>query len=321
MARPLRLEHEGAAWHITARGNERRTIFRSDADRKLFLALLGTAVKRFRWSLRFWVLMGNHYHLVLVTPVCTLSLGMHWLGTAYAQYFNRKHKRVGHLFQGRFKGILIEKQDYLNEVLRYTILNPVRAHMVERPEEYRWSSYRALAGLEPIPDWLDAEWLFELDRDPTAARAIYRDYVAEKLGTTDSLWDSLVGQMYLGSASWIERMRALVESKPRSDEHSRAQRLIPRLTMVKVTRSVARACDIDPDTLRNTRGGAARMLAAWIGWNEGLLRLREIAASLRLRSAGYISTLVRRCDAELDRDKLLQRLADKALMSLRTATT
>ena len=125
--------------------------------------------------------------------------------------------------------------------------------------------------------------------------------------------------MYLGSASWIERMRALVESKPRSDEHSRAQRLIPRLTMVKVTRSVASACDIDPDTLRNTRGGVARMLAAWIGWNEGLLRLREIAASLRLRSSGYISTLVRRCDAELDRDKLLQRLADKALMSLRTA--
>ena len=319
MARPLRLEHEGAAWHITARGNERRSIFRSDADRRMFLALLAVAVKRFRWSLRSWVLMSNHYHLVLVTPVCTLSRGMHWLGTTYAQYFNRRHRRVGHLFQGRFKAILIEKQDYLNEVLRYTILNPVRAHMVEHPEEYRWSSYRALAGLEPMPDWLDADWLFDLHRDPEIARAIYRDYVSEKLGATDSIWDGLSGQIYLGSASWIAKMRELVESRPRSDEHSRAQRLIPRLTMMKVTRSVALACHIDPETLRHSRGGAARMLAAWIGWNQGLLRLREIAASLRLRSSGYISTLVQRCDSELARDKLLQRLADQALASLETA--
>jgi len=319
MARPLRLEHEGAAWHITARGNERRNIFRSEADRRIFLVLLAVAVKRFRWSLRSWVLMSNHYHLVLVTPVCTLSRGMHWLGSAYAQYFNRKYKRVGHLFQGRFKAILVDRQDYLNEVLRYTILNPVRAHMVERPEQYRWSSYRALAGLEPTPEWLDTEWLFELDDDPDKARAIYRDYVSEKLAMTDSIWDTLVGQIYLGSASWIESMRALVESRPRSDEHSQAQRLIPRLTMTRVTRSVAAACEIDPDTLRHTRGGAARMLAAWIGWNQGLLRLREIAASLRLRSSGYISTLVKRCETELARDKLLQRLADKALAGLRTA--
>lgn len=320
MARPLRLEHQGAAWHITARGNERRNIFRSDADRRMFLALLAVAVKRFRWSLRSWVLMSNHYHLVLVTPECTLSRGMHWLGSAYAQYFNRRHHRVGHLFQGRFKAILIEKQDYLNEVLRYTILNPVRAHMVERPEEYRWSSYRALAGLEAIPDWLDREWLFELHSDPSTAQAIYRDYVNEKVGATDSMWDALVGQIYLGSASWIERMRELVESRPRSDEHSGAQRLIPRLTMAKVARCVATACDIHPDTLRHSRGGAARMLAAWIGWNEGLLRLREIAAALRLRSSSYISSLVRRCDSELARDKLLQQLADQALSSLRTAT-
>ena len=132
---------------------------------------------------------------------------------------------------------------------------------------------------EAIPDWLDAEWLFELARDPNEARAGYRDYVAERIGSTDSIWDGLVGQMYLGGASWIERMRALVESKPRSDEHSRAQRLIPRMTMTKVIRSVAGACEIDQQTLRNSRGGAARMLAAWIGWNKGLLRLREVNRS------------------------------------------
>jgi hypothetical protein len=111
-------------------------------------------------------------------------------------------------------------------------------------------------------------------------------------------------------------MRQMVEAKPRSDEHSRSQRLIPRMRMMHVTRAVARACDVEDAVLRSSHGGAARMLAAWIGWNEGLLRLREIAAALRLRSSGYISTLVRKCETELARDKLLQSLADAAIAHL-----
>jgi putative transposase len=201
MSRPLRLEHPGAAWHITVRGNERRAIFRSDADRRLYLTLLASAAKRFRWSIRSFVLMTNHVHLVLVTPEPTLSRGMHWLNGTYARLFNLRHHRVGHLFQGRFKAILIDEQTYLHEVLRYTVLNPVRAGMVENPAEYRWSSYRALAGLEKVPEWLDAGWLFQLDPDPTRCQAIYRDFIAEKLASRDSIWEEVVGQIYLARAS------------------------------------------------------------------------------------------------------------------------
>jgi len=313
MSRPLRLEFEGAVWHITSRGNERKNIFRCDADRIVFLAFLAQTVKRFDWFLRSWVLMTNHFHLVLETPQRTLSRGMHWLNTKYASYFNRRYKRVGHLFQGRFDSKLIERETHLYEVLRYVVLNPVRAEMVEHPADYRWSSYRALAGLEAIPDWLAADWLFELNRDPEKAREAYCSFVAEKIGDRTSIWDNLVGQMYLGSEAWIEKMRAKVESRPRSDEHSLAQRLIPRAPMASVVRAVSKACDIEAETLRDSHGGAARMLAAWIGWNKALLRLREIAAGLRLGSSGHISSLVRQCEMELARDKLLRSLADRAL--------
>jgi putative transposase len=127
MSRPLRLEFEGAFWHITSRGNERKDIFRQDGDRLEFLSLLATAVKRFRWRLHEYCLMTNHYHLIIETPCRTLAKGMHWLNSEYARIFNKRYKRVGHLFQGRYKSILVDEQNYLDEVRRYTVLNPVRA--------------------------------------------------------------------------------------------------------------------------------------------------------------------------------------------------
>ena len=152
MARPLRIEFAGALYHLTSRGNERRNIFRSDRDRKAFLVFLGLTARRFGWSVTAWVLMSNHFHLVVQTLEPNLSRGMHWLNGAYAGWFNRTYGRSGHLFQGRFKAFLIDKEAYFAEVLRYVVLNPVRATMVERPEAYKWSSYRATAGLEKGPE-------------------------------------------------------------------------------------------------------------------------------------------------------------------------
>ena len=316
MARPIRLEEQGAVWHVTSRGNEQRDIFRDDADRLKFIQLLAITVKRNRWLLHTYTLMTNHFHLVIETPHCTLSKGMHWLNSCYAGYFNRRHKRVGHLYQGRPTMIRIDEQTYLNEVRRYTVLNPVAAHMVDHPAAYMWSSYRAHAGLGPIPDWLYSDWLFELDSDPAKCHEIYRRHVAERSGSPESIWDHLVGQVYLGSEEWIEKMRRLVESKLRSDEHSMSQRLIPRLKMAKVVKAVAEACDIDEKDLRHRHGGVARMIAAWIGWNEGLMRLREIAAALRLRSTGYISTLIRRAGDELAKDEPMRIQARRAIAIL-----
>ena len=175
MARPLRLDLPGAFWHITSRGNERKNIFRSDADRRLFLELLGRVSRRYGWIIHTYVLMSNHYHLVFETPRATLSRGMQWLNGVYSQRFNKRHNRVGHLFQGRFQSFLIEADQYLNEVLRYVVLNPVRAGMVARPEDYRWSSYRAIAGYEPSPDWLaTGSVLGRIHTDPERARQMYR---------------------------------------------------------------------------------------------------------------------------------------------------
>jgi len=318
MARPLRLEFADALYHITSRGNERRAIFRTNRDRETFLTFLGEATLRFGWSVTAWVLMTNHFHLVLQTPEPNLSKGMHWLNSAYVNWFNRVHGRCGHLFQGRFKALLIDREEYFAEVLRYVVLNPVRAKMCERPEEYRWSSYRATAGLEPAPDCLDAASVHGLfGPDAATAQPAYRDFVLAKIGCEDRLWDKLTNQLYLGGEEWCKTMRRQVESKVRSTDHPLTQRAVARPKMHKIVSAVAKAAGETAETIRTTQGHILRSLVAWLGWHEGLVTLRSIAASLRLRSEGHISNLIRRCEqAFSESDELLDQ-HDRALAALR----
>ena len=149
MARPLRIEFSGAIYHVTSRGNARCAIYEDDEDRRAFLSALDRVMVRFHWICHAYCLMDNHYHLLIETPEGNLSQGMRQLNGVYTQGFNRRHNRVGHLFQGRFKAIVVDRDSYLLELCRYIVLNPVRAGEVSRPEEYRWSSYRATAGLSP----------------------------------------------------------------------------------------------------------------------------------------------------------------------------
>jgi putative transposase len=318
MARPLRIEFSGALYHITSRGNEQRPIFRDDVDRKMFLTFLGDAVQRFGWSVTAWVLMTNHYHLVVQTPDPNLSRGMHWLNGTYVGWFNRRHKRSGHLFQGRFDAVLVEKETYFREVLRYVVLNPVRAKMVARPEEYRWSSYRSSAGLEPAEDWLDlASVLGLFDHDPIIGMREYQEFVAAKIESSESLWDNTVNGIYLGSESWAKKMREIVESRPRSTDHPKMHRAIGRPKMPTIVAAVAQVAKESADTIRKMRGGALRRLVAWIGWHEGMVTLRSIAASLLLRSEGHVSGMIRRCEREFSGDPGLLAQLDLALTSLR----
>lgn len=318
MARPLRIEFPGALYHVTARGNERRPIFRDDGDRRMFLTFLGQAVTRFGWSLTAWVLMTNHFHLVVQTPQPNLSRGMHWLNSAYAAWFNRRHGRCGHLFQGRFKSLLIEKERHLQEVLRYVVLNPVRARIVARPEDYPWSSYRSTAGLDPAPPWLDTDAVLDLfDADPQTARRMYQEFAMAREDGSESLWDALTNGMYLGSVEWAKRVRMMVESQPRSTDHPKAHRAIGRPKMHEVVAAVARATGQTVPAVRNARGNVLRRLAAWIGWHEGLVTLRSIAAALRLRSEGHVSGMIRRCEQEFAVDPVLLTHLDLALARLR----
>ena len=127
MSRPLRIEFAGAVYHVTSRGNGRKPIFRDDVDRRSFLEVLHKVNQRHHWICHAYCLMTNHYHLVIETPEGNLSRGMRQLNGVYTMYFNRRHRTVGHVFQGRFKAILVERESYLLEVCRYVVLNPVRA--------------------------------------------------------------------------------------------------------------------------------------------------------------------------------------------------
>ena len=160
MSRPIRIEFPDAVYHVTSRGDRREPIVDDDQDRHLFLDTLAQVINQYRWLCYAWCLMDNHYHLLIQTPEANLSKGMRQLNGVYTQASNRRHQRVGHLFQGRFKAILVDREAYLLELSRYIVLNPVRAGMVRNPAQWPWSSYRAGIGAHAAPEWLacDALW-------------------------------------------------------------------------------------------------------------------------------------------------------------------
>jgi hypothetical protein len=243
---------------------------------------------------------------------------MHWLNSTYANWYNRIHGRCGHLFQGRFKALLVDREAYFADVLRYVVLNPVRAKMCARPEEYRWSSYRATAGLEIAPDWLDVDPVYRLfAADKETAQPLYRDFVLAKIGCEERLWDKLINQLYLGTETWTKAMRAQVETKIRSTDHPRTQRAVGRPKMNLIVSAVAKAVGKTAEMIRNTQGHILRSLVAWLGWHEGWVTLRSIAASLRLRSEGHISNLIKRCESAFSESEGLLAYHDIALATLR----
>jgi putative transposase len=313
MARPLRLELPGALHHVFNRGNERKNIFRNDEDRNDFLALLVAERERCNWIIHDFALMDNHFHLVIETPEANLSKGMQRIEGTYAQRFNRRHDRCGHLFGGRFKSRLVEKESYLLELSRYVVLNPVQAGVVARPEDYVWSSYRAKAGYEAAPAWLDMSGLDQFSSDRKAARAEYRAFVEAKVGVEPTIWDNLVGQVYLGSAEFIERVQEVIDEKPRSSEHPRAQRDVGRPSISAVMGAVCEKLGLSPEEVRERRGHVARMVFAELGYWEGLRTLREIARELGLRSAGHVSNLIRRCRLQRQSDEDLRVLVEECL--------
>lgn len=224
MARPLRIEFAGALYHITSRGDGREDIYLHDEDRELWLGVFGEVCKRYNWVCHAYCLMSNHYHLLIETPESNLSVGMRQLNGVYTQRFNRRHNRVGHVFQGRFKGILVDKESYLKELARYIVLNPVRARMVRKAEQWRWSSYRATAGLELAKPWLNAEWLLGgfAKRRKTACER-YRRFVEEGRGQP-SPWEQLKNQVFLGSDAFVEEMQKLLDTDKVLDEVPSSQK-------------------------------------------------------------------------------------------------
>ena len=184
VARPLRILYPGAVYHVTARGNERQAIFRDTADYVEFQRQLELAVERYDWLCHGICLMGNHYHALVETPRANLPVGMRHLNGCYSAAFNRRWQRVGHVFQGRYKAELVEKHAYLLQLVRYLALNPMRTTppLCAAPEEYPWSSYRVLLGLEPQPAWLTIDWILaQFADDYERARVRLKAFVEEGL--------------------------------------------------------------------------------------------------------------------------------------------
>ena len=179
MTRSLRIEYPGAVYHVTARGTGQQNIFLNDFDKIAFLDRLLITLSRHNWICHAYCLMSNHYHLLLETSDGNLSAGMKLLNSSYAQYFNHSHDRAGHLFQGRFKAIVVEKESYLLELCRYIVLNPVRSGIVKSPGDYTWSSYRQTAGLYQREDnLLSTEWILsQFGFDKFAAEREYSLFV------------------------------------------------------------------------------------------------------------------------------------------------
>ncbi len=234
MARALRIEYVGAVYHTTSRGNEKKAVFLDDEDRISFLEILEEVTERFRWLCHAYCLMDNHYHLLIETPEGNLSKGMKHLNGMYTQAFNRKNHRVGHLFQGRYKAVLIEKESHLLEVARYVVLNPVRAKMVENPSKWKWSSYKATAGFCKTPDYLTVDWVLgRFGKDSKIAEKNYRKFVSEGMKDTD-IWKHVRGQMLLGGIDFANAFKEVLKEKRDAREIPKLQRYIDRPDLSKI---------------------------------------------------------------------------------------
>jgi len=231
MARPLRLELAGGLYHVTSRGDRREAIYDDDVDREKWLEILGDTCKRFNWRCHAYCLMDNHYHIVVETAEANLSKGMRQLNGVYTQYYNRRHDRVGHVFQGRFKGILVERDAYLLELARYVVLNPIRAKMTKTIKSWKWSSYKAMVGEAVAPSWLNTDWILEqFGKQRKSAIERYVNFVREGVGLP-SIWNNIQNQVFLGSEKFINKNQVLINKKESLGE-------VPRLQKRKLPRSL-----------------------------------------------------------------------------------
>jgi putative transposase len=224
MARPLRLELAGGLYHVTARGDRREAIYEDEDDRQAWLEVLAQVCERHLWRCHAWCQMTNHYHLVVETAEPNLSEGMRQLNGVYTQRYNRRHGKAGHVFQGRYHAVLVEKDAYLLELARYVVLNPVRAGMVADAAHWPWSSYTAMVGEEPAPRWLETDWLLgQFGSDRARAVASYVNHVRAGVGLPP-VWNELRGQIYLGSEAFVAELQPRLEAAARVREVPRLQR-------------------------------------------------------------------------------------------------
>jgi REP element-mobilizing transposase RayT len=332
MARPLRIEHPGGWYHVTSRGNERRAIFRDDRDRAHFLELLENMVARFDLRVHGFVLMDNHYHVIVELRQANLSLALQWLNLSYSAWFNRRHDRVGHLFQGRFKSVLFSAPASALELSRYVHLNPVRVgglglgkgpraasrvgaapapeatqvrERLERLRRYRWSSYRAYIGAAPKPDWLECGQIGRMQRGKEAEqRERYRQYVEgairEGLETT-GVWGELKEGAILGSERFVQSVRDRLKGD-RQEQRAADRLKQARLDWRSLIAAVEKVKGQRWERLRDLHGDSARDMLLYLGQRRCGMKLKELAAESGVASYGAVAMAIKRYGRKLARE-------------------
>ncbi|HKQ39084.1 MAG TPA: transposase [Verrucomicrobiae bacterium] len=345
MARPLRIERPGAWYHLTARGNERQAIYRDQRDYQHFCELLANAVAQFRWRLHAYVLMKNHFHLMVETIEPNLSASMQWLGVSYTVWFNRRHERSGHLFQGRFKSLIVEPAAWSVALSHYIHLNPVRVSSLalaktdraaaampgmgapdpelvrkrlERLDEFPWSSYRAYIGIADRPHWLSCDHILDrMGKGSLTARQ--RRYCTEaenmvRHGLPPSPWEQLQAAMALGSQKFLRKIRATIAGNQR--EQPAVRHLAARPNWDAAVAAVERVKRQRWAAFRDRHADYGRDLVLYLARKHCGLKLGEIG--VRAGGLDYVSVAmaVRRLSARLTRNKRLAAQAAEATRQL-----
>ena len=323
MARALRIEFEGAIYHVTARGNERRDIYRSEDDRRKFVELLAANVEGHHIRLYTYVLMSNHYHLVFETPRANLSAFMQQLNGAYTMYFNYRHQRSGHLFGGRYKAKLVEGDEYLLKLTRYVHLNPVKIRKFKKVpldekrkvlRGYRWSSYRGYGGLGRAEKWMDYGPLRELVGQGSGKKKLkYRQYVESGLAEDDEELKEAMGRSSKaigleGFCRWAEELYQGLKEKQGQPLDVAMRRMETPVPAERILEAVSERYGIEIEDLRKRRSVSdARQVAMKLLKEEGGLTQREVAVRLGLEDGSGVSRRLADLSDRLKKERKLRR--------------
>ncbi len=308
MARPLRLEYEGAFYHVTSRGNERGKIFFSAADYQKFLDYLSEAKKKYLVIIHGYVLMSNHYHLLIETPEANLNKVMHYLNGAYTSYINIKKRRSGHLFQGRYKAIVVDKDSYLGELSRYIHLNPVRAKIVKMPEEYDYSSYRAYISNKGS-DLVTTELVLSMAGGVRRYRTFVEAWVDREL---ESPTAKIYGGLIMGKPQFIrEALRKLKEGYEGKAEISHRRTLRTADSADDIIALVARSCQMTDNDIRQGWQPEAKKIAIYLLKKYTGLTNGEIGKQFGGLSYSAVAKAFIRLQEEMTRNRKLRTMIER----------
>jgi REP element-mobilizing transposase RayT len=299
------VQFAGALYHVTSRGNEKQVIFKDDRDLRRRMDWMARTVRTYGWRLHAFVLMTNHDHLFVETPAPNLAGGMQYLNGGYTGYFNFRHRRVGHLFQGRYKAVVVENEGHYREISRYIHLNPVRAGMVARPEEWPWSSYPGYhRGRSALP-WVTYSDVLDLyDTDEMKARRAYRQFVAAGLkGDLDSPMRQAVHGLILGSDRFVARIARMLEDRPDDPGVPLLAQLRDRPSIERIAQATARCCGVDPEawSAGHRSDSMARALAAYFARRRHGYSATRVAPALGYAGPSSVSQAIRRVESQADR--------------------